>query len=699
MKMKNLLWGVILILLGSGCAIDNTPDYSDLKPIAKMVKEAQSEVSSTQVITLLQPTETVTDIISANKNADTIAKRVSYFQPNIIGIKNTLSIKSNYITTYFDIDDTTSIKLDLVKVNPFTDDYESYYSNNSLIKKEAVGLHYWGIADDDINSLVSVSIFPNNQVEGIISFNNERGTYNFGKKSVNTTDNTHVIYNDKDITLTHEFICKAIDEETQQNQIKNVDEIVLQNENNCVRQYAEINNGLYVQLTNAGINPETWAETFYSQIAAMYAQEEIVYKLHELKIWNTPDPYFVSGGTYLNSFKDILGINYDGDLAQLLAPMQGYGIAYLNQLCNKLYAKSVVTVTITYPQLPLYSWNIIAATHEVGHNLGSPHTHTCAWNGPNGYLYPGGTAIDGCGVSAGYSEGCTAPLPPPGGGTVMSYCHILPSVGTTPSNGFGLQPGNRIRDRVYNASCLSTCAAPPPTNVVDAGISKISTPIASPCVTPIAPVVNLKNYGTIILTSADIEYFTDAEPASTYAWSGSLAAGDSTQITLSSIDLLPGNHSFTARSKNPNGEADDNPTNDSKTKTYLYDTLACNCNNVVIPFPNTPLTRFAGTGSVSTSLTFTEETKNLIFTISNLGSNNTGPNSKRYAERVIVTYVNGANITKQYGIFNGSIQSTVKVKIPSIVKSVTVKLDNGYSSSYNGNLSVNLSSVNLCEVQ
>ena len=84
----------------------------------------------------------------------------------------------------------------------------------------------------------------------------------------------------------------------------------------------------------------------------------------------------------------------------------------------------------------------------MGHNLGSPHTHNCSWTGG---------AIDGCGPAAGYSEGCNAPLPSQGQGTIMSYCHLVPSVGIGFTYGFGPQPGNLIRSRVNNASCLNTC--------------------------------------------------------------------------------------------------------------------------------------------------------------------------------------------------------------------------------------------------
>jgi hypothetical protein len=92
-------------------------------------------------------------------------------------------------------------------------------------------------------------------------------------------------------------------------------------------------------------------------------------------------------------------------------------------------------------------------THEMGHLIGSRHTHACVWNGNN-------TAIDGC---AGSTEGtCSLPGNPPEGGTIMSYCHIT-GVGINFNLGFGSQPGNVIRNTVNGSgNCLTPCDGEPP---------------------------------------------------------------------------------------------------------------------------------------------------------------------------------------------------------------------------------------------
>ncbi|MBK6342034.1 MAG: fibronectin type III domain-containing protein [Flavobacteriales bacterium] len=131
----------------------------------------------------------------------------------------------------------------------------------------------------------------------------------------------------------------------------------------------------------------------------------------------------------------------------------------------------------TAPQnVPTYSWSVNVVTHELGHNLGSPHTHGCVWNGNN-------TAIDGCGPAAGYGEGICAsgPLPPAGvGGTIMSYCHLVSS-GVNFANGFGPQPAALILGSVNNASCLAPCPTPGcgiPTNLTASNVFESSATVS-----------------------------------------------------------------------------------------------------------------------------------------------------------------------------------------------------------------------------
>jgi hypothetical protein len=83
---------------------------------------------------------------------------------------------------------------------------------------------------------------------------------------------------------------------------------------------------------------------------------------------------------------------------------------------------------------PTVMWDIMAVSHEIGHNFNSPHTHCYANIGGNP------SPIDQC---YGTENGCyagVASLPGPAGvgsGTIMSYCHLVRSSYTDVSLTFG----------------------------------------------------------------------------------------------------------------------------------------------------------------------------------------------------------------------------------------------------------------------
>jgi len=76
------------------------------------------------------------------------------------------------------------------------------------------------------------------------------------------------------------------------------------------------------------------------------------------------------------------------------------------------------------PNNPQVVWDIVAVSHEIGHNFNSPHTH--CYNGLGGSSSP----VDSCynGEAAFGCYGGSTSLPGPAGagsGTLMSYCHLL----------------------------------------------------------------------------------------------------------------------------------------------------------------------------------------------------------------------------------------------------------------------------------
>ncbi len=120
---------------------------------------------------------------------------------------------------------------------------------------------------------------------------------------------------------------------------------------------------------------------------------------------------------------------------------------------------------------PTVVWDIMAASHEIGHNFSSPHTH--CYGGIGGNSNP----VDGCYAGECGSGGCfcgTASLPcanqGAGCGTIMSYCHLLSgglsNISLTFGLGhpFGVQP-ERVPAQMNNhvmqrANSYPSCLAP-----------------------------------------------------------------------------------------------------------------------------------------------------------------------------------------------------------------------------------------------
>jgi Metallo-peptidase family M12 len=144
-----------------------------------------------------------------------------------------------------------------------------------------------------------------------------------------------------------------------------------------------------------------------------------------IQAWTTTDPYSsTSTRTQLDEVGDWWHANrpktsYPRTTVHYMSgkPVSG-GIAWLDVLCMSDFSQGghwggaygVTQVNAAYPSSP---WDLLAVTHELGHNFGSPHTH--CYSPPIDMCY---NAETGC-----YS----GPIVNPGplGGTIMSYCHLL----------------------------------------------------------------------------------------------------------------------------------------------------------------------------------------------------------------------------------------------------------------------------------
>lgn len=331
--------------------------------------------------------------------------------------------------------------LQLEPNNIFTDEFTIKSSSGKVLNRADMGVFYRGVIKGNENSLASVS-FVNGEVRAVIS--DENGNYNLGKME---NSNLYVVYNEKELDKFKSGVCATEDAEV------NVKELLSSKDQQkaserCVKIYFEVDYDVYQNKGNLS-NTSNFIGAVFNEVATLYQNDGMVIKINELFIWDETSPYSASNSSgYLSDFRNYR-TSFNGDIAHLVSLKSSYGgVAYVDVLCNQNYGYGWSGIRSNYSNVPTYSWTVEVVAHELGHQIGSPHTQSCSW--------PGG-AIDDC-----YStEGSCAPGPTPeNGGTIMSYCHLT-STGINFNNGFGPLPSDLLRSKIASKSCITTCEVGP----------------------------------------------------------------------------------------------------------------------------------------------------------------------------------------------------------------------------------------------
>ncbi len=378
--------------------------------------------------------------------------------------------------------------IDLVRYENFSGDFkvEAVAGDKVRTYSYTPGLHYRGVIAGMSGSVAAFSFF-NEGVYGVFSLpGGNGGNYVLAPNSLlpeTERNGRYMVYNDANLVNKTPGLCGT-------DQLPSVKDMGLTAGktnrsvyNTCkdLEVYYQADFRTYQSFSNNVSQVADYITYVHNVVATLYANEEIYVSIKIIRVNEASDEYWSlpanSSFGFLNKFGDLTRNNlYGADVGVLLSTKGGSmgGVAWLNALClpytfypnNGGHAGPYAFCNITRSTqdvFPTYSWDASMITHEIGHLIGSPHTHSCTW--------PGGP-IDGCMPPD--DGNCSGPYPsrPAGGGTIMSYCHI--GGGTVSfTKGFGPLPGNLIRNNMRNGkSCV--------------GEYVVNTPVTTPSTTLVA---------------------------------------------------------------------------------------------------------------------------------------------------------------------------------------------------------------------
>ncbi len=328
-------------------------------------------------------------------------------------------------------------------------------SDGRVVPNASLGLHYTGVIAGEPDSRVALSLLDGELTATISRADGSRlalgKVQNQDAKNAKTT---YLLFPDAQLADKQTFDCATADSGMPYSAKELSYPASEKTDVGCVDVYFEVDFDIFFDKGSIDAAAQHLTANF-NEVAVLYAEIGVNLRISEILVWDKQSPYSgTSSSALLTQFQSTRS-SFNGDVAQLVSYQASGGIAVLDGLCHPWVAArmSFSSIASSFAAVPVYSWSTMVIAHELGHLLGSQHTHACVWNGDN-------TAIDGC---AGITEGeCGTPGIPEQGGTIMSYCHLRPQ-GINFNFGFGPQPSAVIANRVAAAqSCVqAACSSPP----------------------------------------------------------------------------------------------------------------------------------------------------------------------------------------------------------------------------------------------
>lgn len=339
-----------------------------------------------------------------------------------------------------------AVRLDLYKAPIFNSDLIITTSSGRQMDTNRIGVPYWGVVDGNRSS---VFLFNEDNVLG--SFYNGDA---FFELHANEQSNSYDVVPVEDA----EFETGCLTDTDISVEIEPIPEADEFTQNKPISIYLEINSE-FPWLRSDDIDVLSAVVFTFNQSALLYKNEEISIKISEIFVWDTKSPYGASEikgdrnnpnmYQFLSAFKKER-TTFNGDIAMLFVELSSLGngiAAKVGGLCdpNILNRMGVVKTYGDKGQYPNYSRGMEFFAHELGHFFGSVHTNQCAWNNNR-------TSLDNC---QNKGQNCRSPevdyTISEETFTIMSNCKKRSDF----IKGLGVQPGNRIRNFIANATCLT----------------------------------------------------------------------------------------------------------------------------------------------------------------------------------------------------------------------------------------------------